>query len=304
MDSVAEKPIIHLIQRTSISSSSKKKRRKENYKRIRVKYHVMCGVFGFILNRPVRVYEAVTLLEILEQDKTKGEKYPVGGYGAGVAFLTSKSEIKIAKVGKTEGSPSRKLYRIVSDELTRILIAHVRFPSPEFMQTSGFKETAQPYLANCNPRGLVVASVHNGKVDNYKRLKQTLKLQHIFESEKIELIDSEVIPHFFEELVLSSPSTEKAVENLFSILEGNNTVGLLHVGVDKSFLHLFQKGKTRGLIVWTNTQNEVIFCSRNTVVEKTSFKNLISKGNFQEVFHASYGEAHFWKHSFFVRSII
>jgi glucosamine 6-phosphate synthetase-like amidotransferase/phosphosugar isomerase protein len=266
----------------------------------------MCGIFGFALRSPIEVNEVVTLLEILERDKKEeDEKHPVGGYGAGLAFLTDEGEFSLIKVGKTDNPPSRELYKWIDGESTRVLIAHVRFPSQKFMYTSCFKEAAQPYLTRCFSQGLTIISAHNGNVTNYERLKQTLKPNHVLESEKVGFIDSEVIPHLFEELVLKPSTTEKAVESLFSALEGNNTVAVLQlINVENGFLHLIHKGKTRGLTVWTNSFGEVIFCSRKTVVNKTSFKTLISKGSFQEIFYVDNKETRFWKRSFRLQPFI
>jgi|Deesub1362B_J571_1020462.scaffolds.fasta_scaffold01366_6 glucosamine 6-phosphate synthetase-like amidotransferase/phosphosugar isomerase protein len=266
----------------------------------------MCGIFGFALRSPIEVNEAIALLEILEEDKKEDERHPVGGYGAGLAFLASNGNFSLIKVGKTTNSPSRELYKWIDDEPTRVLIAHVRFPSPKFMYTSRFKEAAQPYHTQCLSRDLTIISAHNGNVINYERLKQTLKPNHVLESEKVGFIDSEVIPHLFEELVLKISTTEKAMESLFSALEGNNTVAVLQLinKVEKGFLHLIHKGKTRGLTVWTNSLGEVIFCSRKTVVNKTSFKTLISKGSFQEIFYVDNKETRFWKRSFRLQPFI
>lgn len=261
----------------------------------------MCGIFGFALRRPVRVYTVIELLKILEQHQVEGEKFPLGGYGAGIAFLTLKGEVKAAKVGRIVASPSERLYKMISDESARILIGHVRFPSREFMQTSVFKETSQPYVTNC-VSNLTVISAHNGKVANYKELKENLKLAHVFESEKVEFIDSEVIPHLFEELVTTKTSPEKAFDRLFTLLEGNNTTALLQLnGSGEGFLHLLHKGKTRGLTVWTNKQQEILFCTRKAVVEETSFERILLEGEFHEIFSAGYREPKFWRRSFQLR---
>ena len=267
----------------------------------------MCGIFGFALKNAVNVHEAVNLLEILEREKSEKEKNPLGGYGAGVAFLALNGEVKVSKAGKTSSSPARKLYELVENEPTRVLIGHVRFPIPEFMQTSGFKETAQPYLARCLSPNLTVVSVHNGKVANYKQLKEKLKHRHFFESEKVEFIDSEIIPHLFEELTLEKPSANKdnALAHLFSELKGGgNTAAILQLNSSNKLLHLFHKGKTRGLTVWTNDHGEIIFCSRENVVQKTLFGTLIAKEGFRKIFGAGFREDKAWKHSFRIEGFL
>jgi glucosamine 6-phosphate synthetase-like amidotransferase/phosphosugar isomerase protein len=123
--------------------------------------------------------------------------------------------------------------------------------------------------------------VHNGKVENYKQLRARLGGEHIFESEKHELIDSEVIPHYFEELLNEMGDVDKAVYALFGALQGSNAVSMLQVGEEDTFLHLIHKGKTRGLTVWTNEQNELVFCSRKEPL-MGEFKDIMAKGKFKE----------------------
>ena len=264
----------------------------------------MCGIFGFALHKPVRVHETIELLKVLERHQIEGEKYPLGGYGAGIAFLTSKGEVKVVKVGKVAGSPSEKLYEMVSEDSTRVLIGHVRFPSPEFMHTSVFKETTQPYVTKCFS-DLTVISAHNGKVANFKQLREKLKFNHIFESEKVEFIDSEVIPHLFEEQIVRNSSAENALDTLFTAIKGNNTAALLQLsGSEEGFLHLFHKGETRGLTVWTNKQGEILFCSRKAVAKETSFRPLLLERNFNTMFSVAYHEPTFWKHSFCIKAFM
>jgi glucosamine 6-phosphate synthetase-like amidotransferase/phosphosugar isomerase protein len=162
------------------------------------------------------------------------------------------------KVGKVEGSPIGYLSKTIDVSEASVLIGHVRMPSPQFMRTTRFKETAQPYLARCYPN-LKVVSAHNGNFLNYKKIREKLSDVHTFESEEIELIDSEVIPHFFEELLKEKKEADEALAAVFSALEGPNAVSLLQIGQECVFLHFIHKGKTRGLTIWTNKQNEVIF---------------------------------------------
>jgi hypothetical protein len=56
---------------------------------------------------------------------------------------------------------------------------------------------------------------------------------------------------------------------------------LLQVDEENAFLHLIHKGSARGLIVWANDKNEVIFCSRPEPVED-ELKGLLAIGKFKE----------------------
>jgi hypothetical protein len=46
-------------------------------------------------------------------------------------------------------------------------------------------------------------------------------------------------------------------------------------------MHIVYKGKARGLVVWTNEKNEMIFCSRPEPVQD-ELKSLLAAGKFKE----------------------
>jgi glutamine phosphoribosylpyrophosphate amidotransferase len=136
---------------------------------------------------------------------------------------------------------------------------------------------------------LTVASVHNGKIENYKEIRKTLGSAHVFESEKFELVDSEVIPHFFEETLSEREEVAESLYSFFCALQGSGAIAMLQLGEEDSFLHLLHKGKTRGLTVWTNDKNEVIFCTRKEVL-KEELDNMFSRGKFKEKASIGYRE--------------
>jgi glucosamine 6-phosphate synthetase-like amidotransferase/phosphosugar isomerase protein len=249
----------------------------------------MCGIFGFALKQSVPMVKVFKVLEKLEVHQYPQEPRPVGGYGAGMVVLEENKSIVFDKVGRVGNvSPAKRLSKVVDVDEASVLVGHVRMPSPEFMATAGFKETAQPYIVQKELK-LIVASVHNGKVENYKDLRTKLGKTHTFESEKVELIDSEIIPHLFEELLREKGETDEALYSLFCALEGSNAIGILQVGEENVFLHFIHKGKTRGLTIWTNEKNEVIFCSRKEpLIEQ--FNNILAKGKFREKISISYHE--------------
>ena len=239
----------------------------------------MCGIFGFALKKPMPLVRVLSVLEKLEVHQYPNEPKPVGGYGAGIAILDHDNNVICEKVGKVDVSPAKRLSEIVRTDRASVLMGHVRMPSPEFMETAGFQATAQPYVAKCRS-GLTVVSVHNGKVENYLEIRRKLVSRHVFESEEVGLIDSEVVPHFFEEKLANKPESE-ALNDFINGLDGSNTIGLLQTGKDVVFLHLVHKGKTRGLTVWTNNCGEVVFCSRKEPLI-AEFKGILADGRFGE----------------------
>jgi glucosamine 6-phosphate synthetase-like amidotransferase/phosphosugar isomerase protein len=241
----------------------------------------MCGIFGFALKKPVQMSKVFKVLRKLEVSQYPGEPRPVGGYGAGVAVLLDDGSVLSEKVGKTVDSPAILLAEMMVTKLTEasVLIGHVRFPSAEFIGTAKFKETAQPFVERFEPE-LTIVSAHNGRVENYMELRKKLNA-HVFESEKVGLVDSEVIPHYFGEILTEAEDVDKAVYELMCTLKGSNSVGMLHVDDENAFLHLVHKGKTRGLTVWANEKNEVVFCSRpEPVIEE--LKQVLVRSKFKE----------------------
>ena len=239
----------------------------------------MCGIFGFAMKRPIPLVRVLNVLEKLEVHQYPSEPKPVGGYGAGVAILNDDNNVVLEKVGKVDASPAARLSEIVKIDEASVLMGHVRMPSPEFMETARFKATAQPYAARCSS-GLTVTSVHNGKVENYLEIRRKLAKRHVFESEEVGLIDSEVMPHFFEEK-LENKAEPEALNTFFDGLYGSNAIGLLQVEKEVVLLHLVHKGKTRGLTVWTNARGEVVFCSRKEPL-MAEFKSILADGKFEE----------------------
>lgn len=242
----------------------------------------MCGIFGFVLRKPLSLTKVFKVLKKLEVSKYPDETQPVGGYGAGVAVMLQDGNIISEKVGKTASeSPVEQLSGIFKTRLTEatVLLSHVRFPSDELMGSVKFREAAQPYIENFEPE-LTIVSIHNGRVTNAPELKAKLKT-HVFESEKAGFVDSEVIPHYFGEMLNELENTDAAVYGLWTALEGPNAVALLQVDNENAFMHLIHKGKTRGLTVWANDKNEMIFCSRPEPVEQ-ELKTLLAVGKFKE----------------------
>lgn len=240
----------------------------------------MCGLFGFTLRTSIPFGKAVETLRRLETHQYPNELRPVGGYGAGIAVVLEDGSVLIEKVGKIGNSPVQELAETVDVKKASILLGHVRMPSPEFMDSAIYRETAQPYVVQQDP-GLTVVSVHNGMMENYKEVRERFGTSRVFESEKHQLIDSEVVPRYFEEILSEKLDVPEALFTFFCSMRGPNTVGMLQLSEENSYLHLVHKGRTRGLIVWTNERGEVIFCSRRTPLVE-GFGSFLSRGGFKE----------------------
>ena len=240
----------------------------------------MCGIFGFILLEPLSMTKVFQVLAKLENSTHPGLDQKVGGYGAGVAVLLGDGNVISEKVGQTSDSPVLNLEKSWNKGVKKasVLLGHVRYPSQEFMKTAKFKEAAQPFVEHFNP-GLTIVSSHNGHVDNYAELKSHLK-NHVFETQKVGFVDSEIVPHYFGELLNETTDSDEAVMALLSNLKGSSTAALLQVDEENALVHLIHRGRTNGLTVWTNEKGEVIFSSRPEPV-LSELESMLAKRNFK-----------------------
>lgn len=254
----------------------------------------MCGIFAYMGHEPLPIAEVLKLLRALETEQEPSEKSPVGGHGAGIAFLNEGGTFTLKKVGKTDSSPADDLSFLLGKTArgSCLVLGHVRRASPEFENTIKHRECTQPYKPSCT-HNFNLISAHNGKVQNYLELKKKLRMSHKFESQKTKLIDSEVIPHLFEELLSKTKSTTKATHTLFEVIEGTqkqgNTVAILTTNKKEAHLNLIQKGKTRGLIAWTNPKGEALICSREKPIE-TILNKFLNQNNLQKTIKVTHND--------------
>jgi len=245
----------------------------------------MCGIFAFMGHQPLPIVKALRVLQILETGQEPGEKTPVGGHGAGIAYLNQKGKLTLTKVGKASiDSPVNSLQlqlKETANNSSHIILGHVRHASSEFTDTIQHKECTQPYQPKCAHSNFTLVSAHNGYLQNYQQLKNTLTQPHQFESLKHILIDSEVIAHLTEELLAKTKDTTKATHNLHEQIQGNNTIVIVCTNKNEAHLHAIQQGRTRGIIAWTNPENEVLICSREQPVEKV-LNEFLTENNFQK----------------------
>lgn len=243
----------------------------------------MCGIFGYFCRSQVTMQRVLELLQILEVHQYEGETTLVGGHGAGVSFLDEPSKMVVYKVGKTNCSPTRDLSKIREDaqSKSRIVLGHVRRASPDLIDTVKYAEAAQPYKVNCLDL-LEIISAHNGKVENYKRIRMDLSKEHSFQSETVKLVDSEVIPHLFEEKFMMYFDEVEARKRTFEAMKGNNTVVLITRLEGKGRLHILHTGSTRGMHVWKNGKGEIILCSREEILQQV-FGDILREGDFEKV---------------------
>ena len=88
---------------------------------------------------------------------------------------------------------------------------------------------------------------------------------------------------------------EDVAETLYEYfwsLQGSNAIAFLQMDEEESYLHLINKKKTRGLVVWENSKGEVIFCSRKSPVLE-EFGEIVAKGKSKEkgekIYHEDVG---------------
>lgn len=225
----------------------------------------MCGLFGYFGRTAISSTAIINILADLEKAQLPIEKTPVGGDGAGIAFLQDK--VQCIKYGFKDESPAKLLQSTVPDQKIKQVLAHVRKASPDFKDTIGLPGCAQPYMLKC-PGDLKLVSMHNGMFSNYEKIYGSLKKEHYLESQPVQIIDSEVILHYFEELLEAYKRVEAAVTALYDTLEGpGNALAMWLRKKAKEYLILLYKGKARGMFVWENAHRDILFASRREPVE-------------------------------------
>jgi hypothetical protein len=168
----------------------------------------------------------------------------------------------------------------------------VRHAGPEFTDTIQHAECTQTYKPHCTQPKLDLVSAHNGYLRNYQQLKTQLQLKHLFESEPTKLIDSEIIPHLHEEQLTKTKNPTKAAHTLYEKTQGRNTIITMHTNTDtnQANLDIKQKGKTRGLTIWTNPDNAVLLCSREKPAQ-TAFNGFLKENKYQQIVHLTRNDA-------------
>lgn len=244
----------------------------------------MCGIFAYVGDQGLPIADTLNLLCLLEKEQESNEKSPVGGHGAGIAYLIKEGNVILTKVGRTTDSPSYHLKQQMQaswKSKPHLILGHVRRASPEFDRTIPHAECTQPYMPACiRTTRFATLSAHNGLLQNYQQLRDQLAQWHHFESEKHMLIDSEVIAHLHEELLAQFEDPTKAGSRLYEQIEGNNTIVTITIDKQEAHLHVIHKGKTRGLTIWTNPEGEALLCSRENPVQHVLHK-FLSENNYK-----------------------
>jgi glucosamine 6-phosphate synthetase-like amidotransferase/phosphosugar isomerase protein len=226
---------------------------------------IMCGLFGYFGKTAISSSAVMDILADMEKAQLPIEKTPVGGDGAGIALL--KDPVQCIKFGFRDESPVKLLRSAIPEQKISQVLGHVRKASPDFKETVGNPECTQPYSLTC-PGSHKLVSMHNGMFSNYENIYGSLKKEHNFESKSFMIIDSEVIPHYFEELLEAHRHVEAAVTALYDTFEGpGNALAMWLRKKDNEYLILLYKGKARGLYVWESPDGDILFTSRREPVE-------------------------------------
>ncbi|MBI5620598.1 glutamine--fructose-6-phosphate transaminase (isomerizing) [Candidatus Gottesmanbacteria bacterium] len=189
----------------------------------------MCGIFAIVNDKGHDA--AVTTLEGLKKLEYRG----YDSWGVAVVPKTS-SKLKLETLNfRYEKSLNLKVLRLKYngsivikkktgkigeanvDDMPHgdIAIGHTRWATHGGVSDGN----AHPH-ADCTGRFVVI---HNGIVENYQELKQSLlKQKHLFRSET----DTEVIAHLIEDRIVGEP-VERAVLSVFKDLVGSNAIGVL-----------------------------------------------------------------------------
>ena len=170
----------------------------------------MCGIVGYIGFRET----AKILIDGLKRLEYRGYD------SAGIAvFHRGKVEIR-RKEGKLA-----KLEELIGKETFdgKVGIGHTRWAT----HGRPSDQNAHPHKAG------KVAVVHNGIIENYLSLKETLKSKgHVFTSET----DTEIVSHLIDELIREGHSSLEAVRIALDRIKGSYALGILVEGDEQSLI--------------------------------------------------------------------
>ena len=164
----------------------------------------MCGIFGVIgaTNASQRIFDGLKTLEYRGYDS------------AGIAIVKNAQISLIKEAGKLSVL-KEQLSQLPTD--SGVGIGHTRWAT----HGPPTKINAHPHYESD------VAIVHNGIIENYKALKESLTQQgFVFESET----DSEVILHFVRQDIKTTGNMRETIHNLTKKLEGAYAIGILWEG--------------------------------------------------------------------------
>jgi len=170
----------------------------------------MCGIVGYVGPRET----VKVLIDGLRRLEYRGYD------SAGVAvFHQGKVEIR-----RKEGKLAR-LEELIGGETFdgKVGIGHTRWAT----HGRPSDENAHPHKAG------KVAVVHNGIIENYLSLKETLKSKgHVFTSET----DTEIVSHLIDEFIQEGYSSLEAVQMALEKIKGSYALGILLEGDERSLI--------------------------------------------------------------------
>lgn len=193
----------------------------------------MCGIFGYIGKKDASkiIHEGLRRLEYRGYDSW------------GIAVLSS--EIKLAKKVGAIGD----LENVSFLPKAKVGIGHTRWATHGGIT----QNNAHPHLSS----GLKFALAHNGIVENFQELKETLiKKKYKFQTET----DTEVIVRLIEEQLKLKKNLKDAIRAVFGILKGRNTIIVL---TDDNQLIAARNGSP--LVIGVPKTTKEIFFSSDTL---------------------------------------
>lgn len=164
----------------------------------------MCGIFGFVSEKPQSISLVSNGLKILEYR----------GYDSwGIALKIDNGKLKIEKeIGKLPESLNSQLSSLNS----QLAIGHTRWATH-----GGVTQANSHPHTDCKKN---LALVHNGIFENYEKIKEVLiKKGHKFQSDT----DTEVIVHLIEQ-ELKSKGFATSVRDTFSQMKGLNAFAVIN----------------------------------------------------------------------------
>jgi len=235
----------------------------------------MCGIIAYLGERALPIEVFLDAMENMEILKEEFDRDPLGGHGAGILFITEDGVVILEKVshnGQDNGRPAVRLRNELDkkgllDAKSNVVLAHVRRAASQNKNRTRDKRYSQPYMTKCM-NGRKIAVIHNGYVANYRELAGNFELPHVFESVDGPddfIIDSEILPHLYEELIVRGEDPIKMGKFTGFNAEGGNTFFVLDIDGHRSYL--FHQGETRGLLLFQGRDGFLLASRLKPVME-------------------------------------
>lgn len=170
----------------------------------------MCGIIGYIGNRPV----VPILINGLKKMEYRGYD------SAGLCLVKNENMILVKKKGAVSELEKSLVDKKISKNNSLVGVAHTRWAT----HGEPNQKNAHPHLSQDGK----IAIVHNGIIENYNNLKELLKKDNIFLQSET---DSEVVAHLIAKFYKNN--LKEAVRKTLALIKGSYGLAIIDFKANK-----------------------------------------------------------------------